>query len=48
VTTGRSSVHDFVRVRGRMPQPEPKQQCAIVEPAAPSPAPPRRRFHLDG
>src|SRR5665213_998586 len=47
VITGRSTVHEFVKVRARRPQTEPTPAIRAPQPVASHPAPPKRRFHLD-
>ncbi len=46
LATGKSSIHDFVRVRARRPALEPPPGNEQPAPP-PSPTPRKRRFHLD-
>ena len=46
LATGKSSIHDFVRVRARRPRLEPPPRNEQPAPP-PSPTPRKRRFHLD-
>jgi hypothetical protein len=47
LATGKSSIHDFVRVRARRPRLEPPPGHGLPEQPPPSPTPRKRRFHLD-
>jgi hypothetical protein len=46
LATGKSSIHDFVRVRARRPALEAPPGHDLPE-QPPSPTPHKRRFHLD-
>jgi len=47
LATGKSSIHDFVRVRARRPRLEPPPGHELPEQTPPNPTPRKRRFHLD-
>ena len=47
LATGKSSIHDFVRVRARRPRLEPPPGHDLPEQPPSSPTPRKRRFHLD-
>ena len=47
VTTGSSTINDFVRVRARRPRTQQLSALRASEPPGPCPMPQKRRFHLD-